>query len=154
MKKNTIYLLSSLLLISIIGVFSCVPKVEDDDIITGKWIDTKILLDTTSTECQKNSYIEFSEYGLTLQERIYTQYHACTEIEEFETEGGTETRTVPPHTVKIGNYTINGDTLTVKDVENQTKIYVIGGIDSEKMTLETLDRDGNIQYMFYKRYNK
>lgn len=155
MKKNTIFILSSLLLISALGIFGCVPKVEDDDLITGKWIDSLVLIDTLATPCQKKSYIEFSEYELNLKDRIYEKYHACSGVEEYEDEEGeTATRTTPPFTERIGNYSIKGDTLTVKDVENQTHIFVIGGIDSEKMTLKDLDKDGNIRTKFYKRFKE
>ncbi|MFA7081710.1 MAG: hypothetical protein WC135_03770 [Bacteroidales bacterium] len=153
MKKNTIFIISSLLLISTFGIFGCVPKIEDDDMITGKWIDTLILMDTLSTQCQKKSYIEFSEYELDLKDRIHEKYHACPGVEEYEAEDGeTATRTTPPFTERIGNYSIKGDTLIVKDIENQTLIYVIGSIDSENMTLKDLDRDGNIRIKFYKRF--
>lgn len=152
MKNNTLVLLSSLLLISIVGVFACSPKYEDDDILTGKWIESRILIDTLSTQCKKKSYIEFSDYELDIHKRIYSRYEACEGEEEFETEEGTETRTVPPFTEKLGNYSIKGDTLIIKTVENQTDIYIIDKIDFEKMTLETLDRNGNLKYLFYNRF--
>ena len=73
MKKNNLLLLSSILLISIFGFFSCNREIQDDDILTGKWIETRVLLDTLSTPCQKASYYEFSDYEIAIQNRIYSR---------------------------------------------------------------------------------
>lgn len=152
MKKNNLLLLSSILLISIFGFFSCNREIQDDDILTGKWIETRVLLDTLSTPCQKASYYEFSDYEIAIQNRIYSRYYACESIGEYEVEGGTETYTIPPFTETLGNYSIIGDTLIIKDVNNITKTYVIDTLNAEKMTLETLDRNGDIMYLFYRRH--
>ncbi|MFA6805890.1 MAG: hypothetical protein WCR29_00570 [Bacteroidales bacterium] len=152
MKINSLIILSSILLISVFSFTGCNREVQDDDLITGKWIETRILLDTLSTPCEKASFVEFSEYKISIQDRIYNRFFACESIGEYEGEEGTETYTIPPYTETIGNYTIIGDTLVVKDVNNITHIYVIDTINAEKMTLETLDRNGNLEYLFYKRF--
>lgn len=154
MKKNTLIIISSLLLISIYAIFGCSSEIKDDDIITGKWIETKVLLDSLATPCEKKSYIEFSEYKIDFQDRIFSQYNACTVIDTFEVEGGTETRTILPYTEIMGYYSIYGDTLFVKDVNNLTHIYTIDTINSEKMSLRTLDRDGNIVNLSYRRFKE
>lgn len=151
MKKNsTLFLLAGIIFTSIYGIFGCSPEIKDDDVITGKWIETSIILDSLSTECEKKSYIEFSEYKIDFQDRILSKFDACNIVDTVE--GGTETMTITPYKEIIGNYSVYGDTLFVKDVNNLTQIYTIMNIGFDQMKLKTLDRDGNIIYMNYDRF--
>ncbi len=154
MKNKTLIFLSSLLIISIaVLVFGCKEDVVDHDLIQGKWMKECIILDTMSTDCQKKAYIEFSNYVLEGKYRIVSQRHACEGEGQIETETGTDTFTIPPYSEQIGYYTVSGDTLRIKDMNNMTNVYTIGYINSEKMKLSSYDENGILRDTIYRRFN-
>jgi len=153
MKNKTLFFLSSLFIIFIaVFFFGCKEEV-DHDLIQGKWVKECIILDSTATDCQKKAYIEFSNYILEGDYRIVSQRHACEEEGEIETETGTDTFTIPPYSEQIGYYTVSGDTLRIKSMNNITNIYTIGYINAEKMKLSSYDKDGILRDTIYRRFN-
>lgn len=150
--KKTVLFLGSILIISLAVIFGCKDEVKDNDMIQGKWIPDPILKDTLLSDCQKKSYIEFTDYVLEDDKRLRLQYHACIGEETFEGENGTETRTVPAYSETTGYYTINGDTLRVKNMNNITTVYSIKYITSDSMRLSSTDKDGFLRDTIYRRF--
>ncbi|MDR0972131.1 MAG: lipocalin family protein [Bacteroidales bacterium] len=140
MKNKAIVLTSLFLLAFLYVVYSC-SEIEDNDIITGKWIEKEIVNSTQTTECQKRSYIEFSQYNLEKKDRKVYQYYACTET--GTNEAGEEIIVKFPRLEEVANYTIKDDTLTLVDTYQTTTIYVIKSITKEAMLLSTMDRNGD-----------
>ena len=150
--KKTVLFLSTILIISLAVLFGCKDEVKDNDMIQGKWIPDPILKDTLLSDCQKKSYIEFTDYVLEDDKRLRLQYHACIGEETFEGENGTETRTVPAYSETTGYYTISGDTLRVKNMNNITTVYSIKYITSDSMRLSSTDKDGFLRDTIYRRF--
>lgn len=153
MKNKALILLSSLLIISITALFFGCKEEVDHDLIQGKWVKECIILDSLATDCQKKSYIEFTNYVIEGKDRMVSQFHACDEIGERETETGTETFTILPYSEPIGYYTVTGNILRIKDMNNITNVYTIGYINAEKMMLSSFDKDGVLRDTIYRRFN-
>lgn len=150
--KKTVLFLSTILIFSFAIIYGCKEEVKDNDLIQGKWMPDPILNDTLASPCEKSSYIEFSDYVLEDDKRLQLKYHACLGVEEFEGENGTETRTVPAYSETTGYYTISGDTLRVKNMNNITTVYSIKYITSDSMRLSSTDKDGFLRDTIYRRF--
>lgn len=150
--KKTVLFLSTILIISLTVIYGCKDEVKDNDLIQGKWMPDPILKDTLASPCQKRSYIEFTDYVLEDDKRLQIKYHACLGEEEFEGENGTETRTIPAFSEKIGYYKISGDTLKIKSMNNITTVYSIKYITSDSMRLSSTDKDGFSRDTIYRRF--
>lgn len=150
MKKTIRIIFGLTILISAFSLFSC-EKVVDNDVITGKWIDNKILRlpDSTTAPCIKQSYIEFSEYKIDMDKRTVNQYYACDYV--INLNGDTIEQV--PYTELLGYYTIIEDTLKILYVKDYTtKVYNIKYIDKIDMLLTTLDNNGDEMKLFYSRF--
>ncbi|MFA6368420.1 MAG: hypothetical protein WCX10_07690 [Bacteroidales bacterium] len=149
--KNTLRIIFGLtILISVFSFVACEEKV-DNDVITGKWIDNKILKlpDSTTAPCIKQSYIEFSEYKIDMDKRTVNQYYACDYV--INLNGDTIEQV--PYTELLGYYTIIEDTLKILYVKDYTtKVYNIKYIDKIDMLLTTLDNNGDEMNIFYRRF--
>lgn len=150
MKKTIRIIFGLTILISAFSLVSC-EKVVDNDVITGKWIDNKILRlpDSTTAPCIKKSYIEFSEYKIDMDKRTVNQYYACDYV--INLNGDTIEQV--PYTELLGYYTIIEDTLKILYVKDYTtKVYNIKYIDKIDMLLTTLDNNGDEMNIFYRRF--
>ena len=150
MKKTISIIFGLTILISAFSLVSC-EKVVDNDVITGKWIDNKILRlpDSTTAPCIKKSYIEFSEYKIDMDKRTVNQYYACDYV--INLNGDTIEQV--PYTELLGYYTIIEDTLKILSVKDYTtKVYNIKYIDKIDMLLTTLDNNGDEMNIFYRRF--
>lgn len=150
MKKTIRIIFGLTILISVFSLVSC-EKVVDNDVITGKWIDNKILRlpDSTTAPCIKKSYIEFSEYKIDMDKRTVNQYYACDYV--INLNGDTIEQV--PYTELLGYYTIIEDTLKILYVKDYTtKVYNIKYIDKIDMLLTTLDNNGDEMNIFYRRF--
>lgn len=150
MKKTIRIIFGLTILISVFSLVSC-EKIVDNDVITGKWIDNKILRlpDSTTAPCIKKSYIEFSEYKIDMDKRTVNQYYACDYV--INLNGDTIEQV--PYTELLGYYTIIEDTLKILYVKDYTtKVYNIKYIDKIDMLLTTLDNNGDEMNIFYRRF--
>lgn len=150
MKKTIRIIFGLTILISVFSLVSC-EKIVDNDVITGKWIDNKILIlpDSTTAPCIKQSYIEFSEYKIDMDKRTVNQYYACDYV--INLNGDTIEQV--PYTELLGYYTIIEDTLKILYVKDYTtKVYNIKYIDKIDMLLTTLDNNGDEMNIFYRRF--
>lgn len=149
--KNTLRIIFGLtILISVFSLVSC-EKIVDNDVITGKWMDDKILRlpDSTTAPCIKQSYIEFSDYKIDLDKRTVNQYYAC----DFTINEDGDTLEQVPFTELLGYYTITEDTLKILYVKDYTtKVFNIKSIDDTYMHLTTLDQNGDEINVDYKRF--
>ncbi len=149
--KNTLRIIFGLtILISVFSFVACEEKV-DNDVITGKWIDNKILNtpDSLIDPCKKKSYIEFSEYKIEMEKRTVNQYYAC----DYTLDENGDTIEQVPFTELLGYYTIIEDTLKILYVKDYTtKVYNIKYIDKIDMLLTTLDNNGDKMNIFYGRF--
>lgn len=100
---------------------SCQEKIEENDLITGRWNKEEIMADPEATDCQKASYIEFADYVSDAKARTLTTFDSCTS------------------SVSVGTYTVTGDTLIVVDEHVVTKRYIIQSIDQNKMIYKDKD---------------
>lgn len=121
MKKYFLMISIGISIISLL-IFSCKKEIEDEDLLTGKWVRQEIQNDTTKDICEKRSYIEFSEYVLDIRNRIYSFNNICDTVERV-----------------IGNYTIEGNTLFIKDTMNVSSEFTIDYINPVSMSLSEPD---------------
>lgn len=130
MKLKTLLFIGVLATLTSIIFFSCKEE-KDDDLLTGKWV---IQSDTLKEDCEKKSYYEFSEYVLDIRKRVYSFNNICDTVERV-----------------IGNYTIVGDVLTIKDTMNVTHEYTIDYINSDSMRIKQPNVLGGFDYYRYLR---
>ncbi len=150
MKKTIRIIFGLTILISLFSLVSC-EKIVDNDVITGKWIDNKILRlpDSTTAPCIKQPYIGFSEYKIDMDKRTVNQHYACDYV--INLNGDTIEQV--PYTELLGYYTIIEDTLKILYVKDYTtKVYNIKYIDKIDMLLTTLDNNGDEMNIFYRRF--
>ncbi|MBP1646338.1 MAG: hypothetical protein H6Q16_1913 [Bacteroidetes bacterium] len=151
--KNTLRIIFGLtILISVFSFVSC-QEIVDTDVITGKWMDKKILNlpDSTTAPCIKKSYIEFSDYKIDMDKRTVNQYYAC----DYTINENGDTIEQVPYTELLGYYTIIEDTLKILFVKDYTtKVYNIKNINDIDMHLTTLDQNGDKVDLYYKRFNE
>lgn len=133
MKLKTLLFIGVLATLTSIIFFSCKEE-KDDDLLTGKWVEKDIQSDTLIEDCEKKSYIEFSEYVLDIRKRVYSFNNICDTVERV-----------------IGNYTIVGDVLTIKDTMNVTHEYTIDYINSDSMRIKQPNVLGGFDYYRYLR---
>jgi hypothetical protein len=133
MKLKTLLFIGVLATLTSIIFFSCKEE-KDDDLLTGKWVEKDIQSDTLIEDCVKKSYIEFSEYVLDIRKRVFSFNNICDTVERV-----------------IGNYTIVGDVLTIKDTMNVTYEYTIDYINSDSMRIKQPNVLGGFVYSRYLR---
>lgn len=133
MKLKTLLFIGVLVTLTSIIFFSCKEE-KDDDLLAGKWVEKDIQSDTLIEDCVKKSYIEFSEYVLDIRKRVYSFNNICDTVERV-----------------IGNYTIVGDVLTIKDTMNVTHEYTIDYINSDSMRYKQPNVSGGFDYYRYLR---
>ena len=133
MKLKTLLFIGVLATLTSIIFFSCKEE-KDNDLLTGKWVEKDIQSDTLIEDCVKKSYIEFSEYVLDIRKRVYSFNNICDTVERV-----------------IGNYTIVGDVLTIKDTMNVTHEYTIDYINSDSMRIKHPNVLGGFDYYRYLR---
>lgn len=133
MKLKTLLFIGVLATLTSIIFFSCKEE-KDDDLLTGKWVKKDIQSDTLIEDCVKKSYIEFSEYVLDIRKRVFSFNNICDTVERV-----------------IGNYTIVGDVLTIKDTMNVTYEYTIDYINSDSMRYKQPNVSGGFEYYRYLR---
>lgn len=137
MKNKSLLFLGAVLIVSIFSTIGCKEEV-DNDIITGKWVEKDIQKDTTVADCVKTSYIEFSEYDIDFRKRVLSFNNVCDTVYR-----------------SVGNYTINGDTLVIKDTMNVTKLYTIQFINDKEMRFTEPNMvSGGLIYHNYLRFDK
>ena len=100
---------------------SCQEKIEENDLIIGRWNKEEIMADPEAADCQKASYIEFADYVAEAKARTLTTFDSCTS------------------SVTVGTYIVTGDTLIVVDEHVVTKRYIIQSIDQNKMIYKDKD---------------
>ncbi len=118
-----------LLLLPFALLVSCQEELPENDLLEGKWQPAEIYLDPEASDCEKNTYMEFSPYVFDKKERILRVFDACD---------STET---------LANYTITGDTLILVDSKQVTSRYIIQSITESKWVY--IDK-GNVIYTFYR----
>lgn len=133
MKLKTLLFIGVLATLTSIIFFSCKEE-KDEDLLTGKWVEKDIQSDTLEEDCVKKSYYEFSEYVLDIRKRVYSYNNICDTVERV-----------------IGNYTIVGDVLTIKDTMNVTYEYTIDYINSDSMRIKQPNVLGGFDYYRYLR---
>ena len=119
-KKPILKALSVLLPLSLL--FSCQEKIEENDLLEGKWRDTDILNNEDAEKCEKESYMEFSKYTYDAKERKQAIVNQCDS------------------TVITNAYTLKGDTIIIVDDKQITKRYIIRTLN--ETSLNYVDKDG------------
>lgn len=120
-KKAILRTLTVLLPVGIL--FSCQEKIEENDLIEGKWRESSVVNDSAAEECAKQSYMEFSKYTYQAKDRTQLIVDKCSGNTTYNT------------------YTVKGDTLIIVDDKQITKRYIIKKLTQTDMTY--IDKDGN-----------
>src|SRR5690606_14014702 len=133
MKLKTLLFIGVLATLTSIIFFSCKEE-KDDDLLTGKWVEKDIQSDTLIEDCEKKCYIEFSEYVLDVRKRVFSFNNICDTIERV-----------------VGNYTIEGNILSIKDTMNVTTQYTIDYVNADSMRIKQPNVLGGFEYKRYLR---
>lgn len=142
MKK---FLMVMLFVAPIIAMVACEKDIkDDDDLISGKWREASVVNDENATYDQLHSYVEYSPYNYSYDKRTVNDVVCKT------TDGEESGTTVQEYSVNTGHYTINGDTLTIVNSNNVTKLYTIKKV--EKDTMVYVDNRNKI-YTYYRYKN-
>ncbi|MBR1627597.1 MAG: hypothetical protein IJ681_10710 [Bacteroidales bacterium] len=112
---------------------------QDNDFIAGKWRNAKTLALEKFKETDMMAYTEYAPYSF-----IYDKRTVKTISYEYDS-----TQLFPyMRTTRVGHYTLNGDSLIVKDYKLQTHNYVIVSIKDDIMIYKDQD-DSVYTYVRY-----
>ncbi len=151
--------LAIMLMITTLGVvmYSCEKDFseQDNDLLAGKWRNFKTLSLQTDKDIDLMAYTEYAPYSFDPDKRYFKSV-------TYEYDGTLEIPYL--RTTRIGHYTLQGDSLLIKDYKLKTTKYKILAIENdmlyrqnEKGEIDTFVRyDGsaevgkNIQDVYYK----
>lgn len=116
MKKLIRLVFISLIGISLFAVSSC-NEIDDQDLLTGRWVVAEIQGNELIEDCVRQSFVEFSDYVLDLRQRVVSHYDDCEEVKTI-----------------IGNYTVEGSTLIIRDTMAVIRQYQIEYVGPDSMS--------------------
>lgn len=141
MKKNFKLLITMLLIVLSTVMVSCEQNFDDQDkdVIQGKWQDVRVSDLQTDKQELKMAYIDIAPYSYLPNARKITYY-----TYEIDT---TQENPIIEHKA-IGYYTVDADTLIIKDPQRQTNKYTIQYIRNDTLCY-TDKRDSIYRYVRY-----
>ena len=134
------------------GILVCSCKEEEDtDLIIGKWRLTEVVESSSSTPCDLQSHIEFSDYVFNASKRqmldVVVKYDALVPVTNSDGDTiGFDHKCKSP-TVTAHKYTISNDTLTIDNATTHViKQYIIVKIDKNDMVWKSLTLNTFLNY--------
>ncbi|MBR1775220.1 MAG: hypothetical protein IJ759_06800 [Bacteroidales bacterium] len=112
---------------------------QDNDLIAGKWRNAATLGVEDAKETDFMNYMEFAPYNYVYDKRTYK-----TVTYEYDS-----TQAYPYlRLTRTGHYTLNKDTLTIKDYKLQTRKYIVLSIENNVLRYKD-DKDSIYEYVRY-----